>query len=68
MAWEGRPVFGLWPAPIDWGLVTEREREVYEIGFMNGFFSREEEVAQANADADRLYRVAFDRQHPRRRW
>lgn len=61
-------MFGLWPAPIDWGRVSNREREVFEIGFMNGFFSREDEVAQANADADRLYRVAFDRQQPRRRW
>lgn len=67
LAPDNRPVFGLWPRPLDWPEVTDREREIFELGFMSGFFMREDEVAQANADADRYYRLAFDRHsRPRR--
>lgn len=56
----------LWPAPVDWVRISEREREVYELGFMTGYFLREDEVEQASADADRYYRAAFDRPARRR--
>lgn len=49
-----------------WAELTDRDRAVYEIGFVTGFLMREDEVEQANADADRFYRLAFDRRSPGR--
>lgn len=54
-------------AEVDLTALTAREREIYEAGFFAGFLSRQPEVdaaenayKQADYDADRLYRIAFD--------
>jgi len=40
--------------------LTDQERRIYEAGFMDGYSSRNGEVADLNYEADRLYRAAFD--------
>ena len=57
----------MWPRPLPWAELSAWDREVYETGFLMGFLMREDEVAQAESDADRFYRLAFDRRSPRLR-
>ena len=43
--------------------LTERERAIYELGFLMGYSARQPEVDQLDHEADRLYVAAFDHRH-----
>lgn len=45
-----------------WDL-TDRERAIYELGFLVGYAARQPEVDQLDHEADRLYVAAFDHRH-----
>lgn len=55
------------PAPIDdpsqnvheWEL-TDRERRIWEAGYITGYNARQPEIDKLDAEADRLYRAAYD--------
>jgi hypothetical protein len=43
----------------EWAL-NDRERRIFEAGFMVGWGERQPELDTLNYEADRLYRTAFD--------
>lgn len=45
---------------VNLAALTDREREIFEAGYLMGHADRQPEVDQANADADRYYAAAFN--------
>ena len=48
--------------------LTDAEQLIFDAGYAIGYNARQPELDQANHDADRYYRIAYDRDHhgPRR--
>lgn len=40
--------------------LTDRERAIYELGFLVGYAARQPEVDRLDDEADRLYAAAYD--------
>ena len=67
----GEPELDQATTDVELWTLTARERTIYEMGFMMGYFTRQPEINQANDDADRYYRAAYDRgekRYPHRRY
>lgn len=45
---------------VNLAALTDREREIFEAGYLMGYSGRQDEVDRANADADRYYAAAFN--------